>query len=213
MTLSTNLLKPAFLTAFIAVAMMLFAPLAIAQSDDEPVVLEMILGDEDAPVTMYEYASFTCPHCARYHTTIYPSFKRDYIDTGKVRLIYREVYFDKLGIWGGLIARCAGPEKYFGIVDLLYRRAEDWVRAGNAGATAQVLQQIGRVAGLNDEEITACLKDTAKAEAMVAVFQANAKEHGITGTPSFIINGEPQANVNYPELQEVLDAAVAKATQ
>ena len=119
MTLSTNLLKPAFLTAFIALAMMLFAPLAYGQSDDEPVVLEMILGDEDAPVTMYEYASFTCPHCARYHTTIYPSFKRDYIDTGKVRLIYREVYFDKLGIWGGLIARCAGPEKYFGIADLL----------------------------------------------------------------------------------------------
>ena len=213
MTLPTTLLKPAFLTALIALAMMFFAPLAYGQSDDEPVVLEMILGDADAPVTMYEYASFTCPHCARFHATVYPSLKRDYIDTGKVRLIYREVYFDKLGIWGGLIARCAGPEKYFGIVDLLYRRNEEWVRAGSAGATAQVLQQIGRVAGLNDEEITACLKDTAKAEAMVAVFQKNAKEHGISGTPSFIINDEPQANVSYPELKEVLDAAIASANR
>ena len=85
--------------------------------------------DENAPVTVVEYASYTCPHCADYHEGPFRKLKSEYIDTGKVRFIYREVYFDRYGLWASMVARCE-PAKFFGITDLIYKSQKDWVRAG-----------------------------------------------------------------------------------
>ena len=87
---------------------------------DVSTIQDMALGAEDAPVTIIEYASYTCPHCATFHAGPYKQLKADYIDTGKVRFIFREVYFDKYGLWASMIARCGGPEKFFGISDLIF---------------------------------------------------------------------------------------------
>ena len=107
-----------------------------AQSTDADIdisdVMDMRLGDPEAPVTVIEYASFTCPHCATFHQGPYRQLKADFIDTGKINFIYREVYFDRFGLWASLMARCAGPDKFFGITDLLYSSQSTWSRAGGA---------------------------------------------------------------------------------
>ena len=84
---------------------------ADAAEIDKSLVVEMALGAEDAPVTVIEYASFTCPHCRNFHQNTFKQVKENYVDTGKVRFIYREVYFDRFGLWAGMVARCGGPEK------------------------------------------------------------------------------------------------------
>ena len=124
-------------------------------------VLEMQIGNPDAPVTMIEYASYTCPHCGTFHNGPYKQLKADYIDTGKVNFIYREVYFDRFGLWASAVARCAGPDKFFGITDLLYAQQADWTRAGGGDPTAIVneIRKIGRLAGLESDQNEACLQD------------------------------------------------------
>ena len=168
-------------------------------------VQEMTLGDPDAPVTVVEYASFTCPHCASFHTGPFEQLKSEYIDTGKVELVYREVYFDRFGLWAGMLARCAGEERYFGLVDLLYENQAEWLSGDGPAAIADNLRRLGRTAGLSDEEVNACLQDSEKAQAMVAAYQQNAEADNITSTPSFVIDGELHSNMPYDEFAATLD--------
>ena len=98
-------------------------------SENMKPIMEMIQGDSNAPIEMVEYASFTCPHCAKFHEEVYPKLKINYIDKGLVKFVYREVYFDKYGMWASMIARCAGPDRFFGMTDQIYRKQSDWARA------------------------------------------------------------------------------------
>ena len=111
---------------------------ALAQST--PAVAEMSIGDPNAPVTLVEYAMFTCPHCATFAKEVMPQIKENYIDTGKVRLVFREVYFNKPALWAAMIARCAPADRYFGIVDVLFATQASWTgrerRAGDAAASS-----------------------------------------------------------------------------
>lgn len=99
-------------------------------SSEVATVPDMILGKLDAPVEVIEYASFTCPHCANFHDAVFDKLKKNYIDTGKVKFIYREVYFDKFGLWAAMVARCAGPEKYFPVSDMIYDTQKEWIGDG-----------------------------------------------------------------------------------
>jgi len=182
------------------------APAAMAQDTKDTEVMEMVLGNPDATVTLTEYASLTCPHCARFHTDVMPSLKTDYIDTNKIKFVYREVYFDRLGLWGGMLARCGGSEKYFGIVDMLYKRQSDWTKGADGTEIAENLYKIGRIAGLKNEDMQACLQDQDMAKALVATFQENAEADGINSTPSLIINGVSHGNQSYSALKKLLDA-------
>ena len=130
----------------------------MAQDTKAVEAMAMTMGNPDATVTLSEYASFTCPHCATFHKDVMPSLKTDYIDTGKINFIYREVYFDRLGLWAGMLARCGGPDKYFGIADMLYKRQKDWTK-GSGAEVAEKLYKIGRIAGLKNEDMEACLQD------------------------------------------------------
>lgn len=172
---------------------------------DTSMVRDMVMGKEDAPVTVIEYASFTCPHCRAFHDTVFPDLKADYIDTGKVKFIYREVYFDRFGLWAGMLARCGGPERYFGFADALYETQTEWTKGGDPAEIADNLKKLGRTAGLTDEQVTACLSDQKMAEALVKVFQDNAEKDGINSTPSFIINGTKYSNMPYDEFKGILD--------
>ena len=186
-----------------------FVGMASAQEASEvdiSSIVEMALGDEDAPITMYEYASFTCPHCAAFHAGPFKKLKKDYIDTGKVRFIYREVYFDRFGLWASLVARCAGPEKFFGISDLIYKGQSEWSRAAGPAEIVDGLKKIGLLAGIESETLEACLQDANKAQTLVAWYQKNAEADDISSTPSFIVNGKKVANQAYADFKAVLDA-------
>jgi protein-disulfide isomerase len=169
---------------------------------------DMIMGSEDAPITIIEYASFTCIHCARFHKNIFPSLRKNYIETNKVKFIYREVYFDAPGVWAAQIARCRNNEKYFGISDLLYSRRDEWFTNDNT-VTAQNLFKIGNIAGLKKAEIQTCLYNKEFQEALIARYQETSKEHNVKSTPTLILNDQNIGTVSsYTELAALIDEAM-----
>lgn len=182
---------------------------ATGESVDTSRVTEMVLGNPDAAVTLMEFASYTCPHCARFHAEVWPTLKAEYIDTGKVRFVYREVYFDAYGLWAALVARCGGEMRYFGISDMLYDEQNEWARGADATAVADNLRRIGRRAGMTDEALNACLSDRDMATAMMQVYQEGMTEYGIQGTPSFVINGTTYSNMSMDEFRGILDPLLA----
>lgn len=182
-------------------------PLPGAAQESRPYV-EMTMGSPDAPVTLVEYAMFNCPHCADFNRQMFPTIKADYIDTGKVKLIFREVYFNKPSLWAGMVARCAPADRYFGIVDLLFSSQANWAMETDEQALLGKLYAIGRQAGLTDAEIGACMQDRAYAEALVAEYQKNAAADGVNATPTFVINGKTQTDLDWAQLPAKLDEAL-----
>lgn len=169
---------------------------------------EMTLGNPDAPVTVVEYASYTCPHCARFHEGAYKQLKADFIDTGKINFVYREVFFDRPGIWASMVARCGGGEKFHGITELIYKGQSTWARAGSPAAIATELGKIGRLAGLDGDTLDACLQDAEKAESLNKWQTENLAADNIDSTPSFVINGKKYSNMAYSEMKALLEAAL-----
>ena len=183
-------------------------------ADEVAAIPDMVLGEADAPVTLIEYASFTCPHCAAFHADQFQRLKADYIDTGKVRFVYREVYFDRFGLWASLIARCGeGPMssgRFFGGSDRLYDGQRDWIGDGDPATIAANLRTIGRAGGLDDAALDACLKDEGQAQALLEWYQANAEADGVDSTPTLVIDGTAHSNMAYEDLAALLDAALAE---
>ena len=176
-----------------------------SQGDDITAgVMEMTLGDPDAPVEVIEYASFTCPHCRRFHEDVLPQLKANYIDPGHVRFVIREVYANRPALWAGMVARCAGPERYFSVVELIFARQSEWTQ-GSPAEVAENLRRIGRLVGLDDARLDACLTDADMAQAMVDTAQGYAQIHDIPGTPSFVIDGELYSNMDYERFASILD--------
>lgn len=175
-----------------------------------PVITDFSLGPVDAKVEVIEYASFTCPHCRDFHDEVWPKLKADYIDTGKIKFTYREVYFDKYGLWAAMIARCGGEMRYFGIADMIFDQQREWAASDDATVVVENLKRIGRSAGMEDTAMDACLKDGATAEALVAHYQQNATADNLEGTPSFKINGTMHTNMSYDDMKAILDEELAK---
>ena len=182
---------------------------ANAQSSDADAgateIIDMVQGAEDAPITVIEYASFTCPHCARFHSDVYKLLRKNYIDTGKIKFIFREVYFDKYGMWASMIARCSGPDRFFGMTDLILNSQSTWARAGDDLAIVEALRKIGRLSGMQDAALDSCLQDGDKLRALVGWYKENAQRDGIQSTPSFLIYGQPYKNMDYEEFAKILD--------
>ena len=154
----------------------------------EPGPLEdMMVGDENAPVTIVEYASMTCPHCASFHTQIYPELKTKYVDTGKVRLIFREFPLDARAYAAAMLARCADKQFYFPMIDVLFKQQSVWARAEDPRPP---LLQIAKLAGFTQESFEACLKNQEVLDNVMAVKDKAAKDYKVDSTPTFFINGE-----------------------
>ncbi|PUB11586.1 DsbA family protein [Yoonia sediminilitoris] len=184
---------------------------ANAQTSDGalPDVMEMVAGNPDATVEVTEYASFTCPHCASFHANQYQQIKANYIDTGKIKFVYREVYFDRPGLWASMIARCPNTtEFFFGMAELLYEKQKTWLASGDPGTIVEDLRTLAKTAGLDDAALDACLSDGPKAESLFTWYQANAERDSISSTPSFLINGEKYSNMGYDEFASVLDEKI-----
>lgn len=195
-------------TLMSAAAAVLFSlSMATAQESE---IADMVLGSDDAKVEIIEYASLTCPHCATFHSGPLKELKKDYIDTGKVKFIFREVYFDRFGLWGSMIARCAGPERFHGMTDLIFKEQSLWTRAGEPAAIVEELRKLGLKGGMSAETLDACLADADNAEALVGWYQANAERDNVRSTPSFIINGEPYSNMNYADFSAIIEEKLAE---
>ena len=167
------------------------------------------LGSPDAPVKIVEYASFTCPHCATFHANVFKNLKAEYIDTGKVHFTLREVYFDRYGLWAAMVARCGGEMRYFGIHDMLFDKQAEWAVIQDPAQAAAALKAIGLSAGLDQATLDACLNDQAKAEAMIAQFEANMAADGVQGTPTIFVNGKKHSNMAWDDLKTLIDAELA----
>jgi protein-disulfide isomerase len=172
-------------------------------------VPDMILGNADAPVTLVEYASYTCPHCAQFHDTVFKDLKKDYIDTGKVKFVFREVYFDRYGLWAAMVARCGGDTRYFGISSMLFDQQKEWAASEDPAVVVENLKKIGRTAGMDDATIQACMENAPMAEAMVAKFQENMAKDKVEGTPTLFIDGVSHSNMSYEDLKVILDEKLA----
>ncbi|MDR3465059.1 MAG: DsbA family protein [Xanthobacteraceae bacterium] len=149
---------------------------------------DMTLGADTATVTIVEYASMTCPHCAAFTLNVFPKLKAEYIDTGKVRFIFREFPLDVKAAAGSMLARCIGKSdsgKYFAVIDLLFRQQADWVMSN----TADALKRIGRQAGLGADAVDACLKDQKLLDGIQETRDYAANTLKVNSTPSFFING------------------------
>ena len=171
-------------------AMAQSAATATAADVAKPVSLpDMALGPKDAAVTITEYASMTCPHCARFAEEVFPKIKAAYIDTNKVRYVFREFPLDIKAAAGSMLARCIAKDdagKYFAVIDMLFKSQEDWA----GPKTTEALKLIGKQAGLSGQAVEACLKDQALLD-KIAADQKYANEIlKVNSTPTFFINGE-----------------------
>ena len=150
---------------------------------------DMALGPADAAVTITEYASMTCPHCAAFNATVFPKLKAEYIDTGKVRYIFREFPLDIKAAAGSMLSRCIAngdAQKYFAVTDMLFRSQNDWVVKN----TTETLTRIGKQAGLSQQQVEACLKDQALLDKIAADQKYASDILKVDSTPTFFINGE-----------------------
>jgi protein-disulfide isomerase len=163
---------------------------------------EKTMGKDDAKVTIVEYASMTCPHCAHFNETTFPDLKKNYIDTGKVRYILREFPFDPRAEAGFMLARCAG-DNYFAMVDVLFRQQMQWAAGDN---TKEALLQIARLAGFTQESFNACLTDQKLLDQVRAVQKRGADEFKVDSTPTFFINGKTyKGAMSIAEMSAIID--------
>ena len=175
-----------------------------AQGDNVPVdelmageaLPDLALGSNDAPVTIVEYASMTCGHCAAFYGGTFPELKKKYIDTGKVKFILREFPLDPLGAAGFMLARCAGDDKRNAIVDLLFAQQKNWAFTEKpVEALADLLKQTG----MSQKTFDACLKDQSLYDKIAKVHDRAAEKFGVSSTPTFFINGKKQKGELTPE--------------
>tara|TARA_R110001606_G_scaffold66763_2_gene153283 strand:+ start:456 stop:1061 length:606 start_codon:yes stop_codon:yes gene_type:complete len=174
-----------FLASLAGIATLLFVMSAQAEPPSAAEALqERFIGDPDAPVEIIEYASLTCTHCRDFHLDVLPDLKKNYIDTGKVKLIYRDFPFDQLGLMASVLSRCAPPARYFQFIDVLFQNQEKWSHDSDpVGA----LTRIGKLGGLSGEDFKACLDNKELVDGLLKVRLAANQQYDVKSTPTFLI--------------------------
>ena len=167
---------------------------------------EMVVGSADAKVTIIEYASLTCPHCAAFHANILPTLKTNYIDQGTVQFAYRDFPLDGLALRAAMLPHCAGPQRYYGLLNALFARQPQWARAEDP---LSALAAIARQAGMNDDDFKSCLADKAiEDKVLQSRFEAD-KTLEVRSTPTLFINGTRHVGtMTLDQLGAVLDPLI-----
>lgn len=176
---------------------------------------DMVHGSKDAPITLVEYASMTCPHCAAFQKEVIPSLNKDYVETGKVKLVFREFPLDAIARMASAVARCLKGDAYFSFVDLLFANQQDWIKRSASGqytkeSILEGLSQIGRQAGMPSDKVAACADDMANLALVDANWKEGQDRYKVNSTPSFFINGTPHGPMVYDDLKKVLDDLIKK---
>ncbi len=167
---------------------------------------DRILGAADAPVTIIEYSSLTCPHCASFHTDTLPQIKAKYIDTGKVRLVIRDFPFDETALRAAMTAHCMPPERYFGFMEILFAKQAQWARAP---VPLDSVAQLARLGGLSQQAFDTCQGDQELMDRLLRVRLESQNQFDIRSTPTFLINGEKLVGAQpYEEFEKMIEAAL-----
>ena len=182
---------------------------AIAAEIMEPPPLgDRVLGKEDAPVTVIEYASMTCPHCAHFAETTYPELKKRYIDTGKVKYIFREFPLDPLAAGAAMLARCADKDKFYPLIETLFQLQRTWA----VEKPIPPLMAIAKQAGFTEQSFNACLSDQKMLDQIQAEQKRATEKFGVNSTPTIFVNGKKQVGASSIEdLAKVIDPLLPKS--
>lgn len=148
---------------------------------------DRVLGNPEAPVTIVEYASMTCPHCADFSTETMPKLKSEFIDKGHVRYVFRAFPLDRLALRASLMAECVPGDGYFALLDKLFATQKEWVQAANP---LDALRAMGKEAGIEESKIDACMTDEKAIDRIAASYKEAVDVYGVNATPSFLINGK-----------------------
>jgi len=178
---------------------------------------DMVHGAKDAPVTIVEYASMTCPHCAAFQKDVIPLLNKDYVDTGKVKVVFREYPLDGAARMASAVARCLPGDQYFSFIDLLFKNQMNWIKDFDGNGTlnkedvVEGLTQMGRIAGMSSDQVKTCSEDPKNLALVDGNWMEGQTKYNVNSTPTFIINGTSHAGeIPYADLQKILDPLVKK---
>ncbi|MBI5164071.1 MAG: DsbA family protein [Magnetospirillum sp.] len=184
---------------------------AAQAADADSFPIDHAMGKADAKVTIIEYASTTCPHCATFHNTVLPEIKKTWIETGKARLIFRDFPTQPVGlsVAASMIAHCAGPDRYFGVLGLIFQHQDKWLSERvNPG---EELKKIVRIAGITAKQVDACIARQDLAKQIQERARAGHERYGIKATPSVVIDGKLSEAQTVEQFNQALTEATAKA--
>ena len=178
-------------------------------ADSIEALTEKVLGNENAPITLIEYASLTCHHCATFHNEVLPKIKSDYIDTGKLKFIYRDFPLDHYALMASMIARCAGNKKFFTFLKVLFKEQPKWTAAKDPFIA---LGHIARIGGIGKEEFKSCVGNKAIEDGILKSRIEADREFKIESTPTLIINGEKYDGARtFKKLKKYIDKLLTKS--
>ncbi len=202
------MIRPALLLASLLLAGLVAVSLPAA-AQVPPVMQDLPLGKADAPVTVIEYASLTCPHCADFMNNVFDPIKTAYIDTGKVKWIYRDFPLDQVALRAAMLARCAGPDRYYAFIETLFKQQKVWIMQKDP---VQGIASVGRLGGITADQFDACMKNKDVENAALQNELDAEKQFGVDSTPSFIINGTKHAGeLSLADFSGLVDPLLAKA--
>ncbi|MTI42913.1 DsbA family protein [Roseibium hamelinense] len=209
MTISRRTLLQTASAFTVGAACVSLPSLALAQSVNVEELMkpgplgDKVLGDDNAPVTIIEYASMTCGHCANFHTGTYPELKKEYVETGKVRFVFREYPLDPVAAAAFMLARCAPDEQYFDIIDIMFEQQRSWAFTDNPYNS---LLNLSKQIGFTQESFEKCLTNQGLLDAVNAVRDRASTEFGVNSTPTFFVNGEKHSGaLSFDEFSKIIE--------
>lgn len=203
------------------------APVMVAQSDTTPAPAEaadpaklaprredgdLIMGAADAPVTIIEYASLTCPHCAAFHTGTLPKLKETYVKTGQVKLIYRDFPLDRVALAAAMIVRCVDPARSFAFLDVFFQQQSSWAAGGDPNQMIAALKRLSRIGGVSEAQFDACLKDKSVEDAVLQQRLTGEQKFQVNSTPTLIINGKKFSGaLSFEEVEKMIKPLLGRS--
>lgn len=176
--------------------------------DTEAALAERVLGDENAPLTIIEYSSLGCPHCMAFHRDTLPMIKKEFIDTGKVRLIYRDFPLGARAMAAAMVARCAPESRYFGMIELFFQKQQEWTRAEDALAA---ITNVAKFGGMSGDDVIQCMQNQALLDGIRGRAEAAQDDFEISATPSFLLGGEDGEKIEGALAKEDFRDVIQKA--
>ena len=194
------------LTAILGALVLLVSTTASAAPlSTEEALKDRVLGDPKAPVTIIEYSSLACPHCAKFHTNTLPKLKKNYIDTGKAKLVYRDFPLGGPAFAAAMMARCARPDRYFQFVDVLFKNQDNWARSQDP---LSALARIGKLGGMSQADFDACTKNEELFNGLQKLQLEAQQKYDVNATPTFLINGTKISGARpYEEFEKAINSA------